>query len=110
MVKNSKTPFSILRKGLNTLKYRVQTCKIDLEAKLRPKEKSMDADEEWLDNDGNVIDEQHILETLETASNYERGVERLNNMGKGIVQQQPGERLIQQQSAIAGEKPISFPQ
>ena len=35
-------------------------------------------------HDGNVSDEQCILETLEAASDYERGVEELNEVDKGV--------------------------
>ena len=85
MEKNSKTPLSVLRKGLDMLKQQVQMRKTDPEAKLRQKEKLTEVDEEWLDNDGNVIDEQRVLETLEAASDYERGFEGLDKADKGVV-------------------------
>ena len=85
MAKNSKTPLSVLRKGLDTLRRQVQTWKASLEAKLRQKEKLTDADEHWLDNDGNVVNEQCVLETLEAASDYERGFEKLDEADKGVV-------------------------
>jgi len=68
MAKNSKKPLDILRKGLDMLKWQVQACKANLEAKLQQKEKLTDADEHWLDNDGNVVDKQCVLEILEAAS------------------------------------------
>jgi hypothetical protein len=45
-----------------------------------------DADQEWLDGDGNLIDEEQVLEILEKASDYERGLEKLNFAEKMIVQ------------------------
>jgi hypothetical protein len=35
------------------------------------------ADEEWLDHEANMVDEQCILDELEAASDYERGLKRL---------------------------------
>ena len=67
MAKDSKTPITILRKGLDTLKQQVQTHKASLEARLRKKETLSDADEQWLDNDVNVIDEQQLLLRLDTV-------------------------------------------
>ena len=87
MVKNSKNPLSILRKGLDTLKRQVQTHKANLEAKLQQKEKLTDVDGHWLDNDGNVVDKQRVLETLEASSDYEQGFARLDEADKGIVRQ-----------------------
>jgi hypothetical protein len=45
-----------------------------------------ESDEEWLDGEGNLIDEERVLELLENASNYERGLERLNSKDRGVVQ------------------------
>ena len=39
------------------------------------------ADEEWLDNEANTVDEQCILDELEEASDYEQGVEWLSKEG-----------------------------
>ena len=46
MAKDSKTPVTILRKGLDTLKQQVQTRKASLEARLRKKETLSDADKQ----------------------------------------------------------------
>jgi len=51
------------------LKQEVQTRKVSLEAKLQWKEKLSGADEEWLDGEGNVVGEEHVINALETASN-----------------------------------------
>ena len=69
MTEITKSPLSILKKDLDMLKKQVQTCKANLEAKLQQKEKLMDVDEHWLNNDGNVVDKQHVLNMLEVASN-----------------------------------------
>jgi hypothetical protein len=41
--------------------------------------------EYWLDREGNTVDEQRVIEILEAASDYERGVEGLDEPGKAIV-------------------------
>jgi len=53
MAKHSMAPITVLKKGLNKLKQKVQIRKADLEARLQKKEKLT-----WLDNDGNIIQEQ----------------------------------------------------
>ena len=45
-----------------------------MEIKLSQKESISSADERWLDNEGNIVDEQRVLDDLEAASDYERGV------------------------------------
>ena len=42
-----------------------------LEAKLSRQESISSLNEQWLDNEGNTIDEQHVIDTLESSSNYE---------------------------------------
>jgi hypothetical protein len=44
-----------------------------------------EADEQWLDHEANTVDEERVLHDLETASNYKRGLERLDEDGKAIV-------------------------
>lgn len=51
------------------------------------KTKISEEDEEWLDRgDGNMVDEVHVIDELERASNYERGLERLDKKSKAVVQ------------------------
>ncbi|KAF8268944.1 hypothetical protein EI94DRAFT_1726481 [Lactarius quietus] len=47
-------------------------------------------DEEWLDGDGNLIGEERVVQDLEEASDYERGLERLDMESRGIVQKLQG--------------------
>jgi ribose 1,5-bisphosphokinase PhnN len=68
MAKHSKAPIDVLKKGLDKLKQHIQS---NLEARLQRKERLTDVEEQWLDNDGNIIEEQRIFETLEGASDYE---------------------------------------
>ena len=58
---------AILRKGLSTLKLNTKKRKDILIARLTNKEKISAADEHWLDNAGNEVDEQQILDELEAA-------------------------------------------
>ena len=70
-----------LEKGLPDLK----TCKNELTVKLARAETISSSDEHWLDNEANTVDEEHVLDTLESALDYERGLERLGEDGKAIV-------------------------
>jgi hypothetical protein len=79
-------PLQILKKGLKKLSERIKDRKNELTAKLADTESISPSDKEWLDNEGNTVDEQRVVETLEMASDYERGVERLEEKDKGIVQ------------------------
>ena len=42
-------------------------------------------DEQQLDNEANTVDKKHVIDILEEASDYERGMARLDNKGKAIV-------------------------
>jgi hypothetical protein len=49
-----------LKKGFNRLLAQINDKKLTLIAKLSQKEAISSSDEEWLDQDGNTVDEQHI--------------------------------------------------
>ena len=78
-------PLDVLKKGLSKITHGVKVCKDELKAKLAWKESISSADEHWLDHEGNTVDEQQIIETLDAASDYERGVEALDEAGRAIV-------------------------
>ena len=78
-------PLESLKKGLANFSKQIKDRKDELNSKLRQKETISPADEEWLDNEANTIDEQRILDQLEAASDYERGLERLGENGRAIV-------------------------
>jgi hypothetical protein len=78
-------PLDILKKGLVKLKESLKTKKEQLETKLARKESISSSDERWLDYEANTIDEQRVLDTLESSSDYERGLEHLDEAGKAIV-------------------------
>jgi len=77
----------ILKKGLVKLKESLKTKKEQLETKLARKESISSSDERWLDNEANTIDEQCILNTLESSSNYEQGLEHLDYLILQVHQQ-----------------------
>ncbi|KAI6017368.1 hypothetical protein BKA83DRAFT_4465217 [Pisolithus microcarpus] len=78
--------FSILKRGLTKLRDQIQSRKAKLIAELKAGQPISEVDEVWLDDDGNLVDEEQVVETLDNASDYDWGVERLNSQDKGIVQ------------------------
>lgn len=79
-------PINILKKGLKKLQNQIGEWKSQLEAKLKANQPISDIDSEWLDNTGNLVDEEHVVDTLDNASDYERGLERMGLQDKAIVQ------------------------
>jgi len=61
-------PIEILKRGLLKLRNQVQQWKSELEAKLKAGQPVSDADVDWLDGDGNLIDEEWVVEILDNAS------------------------------------------
>jgi hypothetical protein len=55
-----------------------------------------------LDNDANLVDEAHVLDLLESASDHERGLGRLGKKEKGVVQKL--HELVGDVSKVAGTK------
>jgi len=78
-------PLEVLRKGLKVLESQVKTRKEALQTRLAERKSISLQDEQWLDNDANLVDEQQVLEALENASDYDQGVARLNEEQKAIV-------------------------
>ncbi|KAF8264401.1 hypothetical protein EI94DRAFT_1788017 [Lactarius quietus] len=77
-----KTPLYMLKRGLSRLKKHYEAKKKVLTAKWQ----SLTAEEEhWLDHEGNLVDEQRVLDTLEAASDYECTVSQLDDAGKALV-------------------------
>ena len=82
----SETPLHVLHKGLAKLKDSVKERKENLLACLNRKEKISDEDEEWLDNGGNVVDEEAVLNLLENESDYEHSLTQLTSQQKILVE------------------------
>ncbi|KAI6115087.1 hypothetical protein EDD16DRAFT_1520810 [Pisolithus croceorrhizus] len=79
-------PFDILKKGLTKLWDQIQDRKAKLTTKLKAGQPISEVDQEWLDGDGNLVDEEQVVEGLDNVSDYERGFERLSSQDKEIVQ------------------------
>ena len=78
-------PLDILKKGLTKFKTVIKAHKDELNAKLTCMETISAIDDHWLDNEANTVDEEHILEALEAASDYERAVGKLDEKDKALV-------------------------
>ena len=63
-----KTHLSVLRAGLAKLRELTNTRKNELLAQLQNQEKISSVDEEWLDNEGNLVDEEAVVSLLERRS------------------------------------------
>ena len=79
------SPLNILKKGLEKLESTVKERKQKLKAHLAERRSISSVDEWWLDDEANTVDEKHVIDTLEEASDYKRGVARLDDKGKAIV-------------------------
>ncbi|KIK76973.1 hypothetical protein PAXRUDRAFT_168237 [Paxillus rubicundulus Ve08.2h10] len=80
------TPVEVLKKGLTKLHDQIRERKAKLEVKLKASQPISEVDEDWLDGDGNLIDEERVVETLDSASDYEQGLARLDSQDKTVVQ------------------------
>lgn len=78
-------PIEILKKGLKQLQNQIGEQKSLLEAKLKANQSISEIDLDWLDNAGNLVDEERVVEALDNASDYERGLERLGLEEKALV-------------------------
>ena len=72
----------MLKKGLSKITQSFKVCKDELNVKLARKESISSADDHWLDHEGNTVDEQQVIETLDAASDYKHGVEALDEARK----------------------------
>jgi hypothetical protein len=78
-------PLQVLKKCLAKFIETVKLHKKELNAGLARVETILSLDEQWLDNEANTVDEQQVLDTLKSASDYEQGLECLDDSGKAIV-------------------------
>ncbi|KAJ7809639.1 hypothetical protein B0H14DRAFT_3759027 [Mycena olivaceomarginata] len=75
----------VLRRGFDALKKHIGSRSKTLEDHLANNKSITSDDERWLDDEGNIADEEWALRDLETASEYERGMLRLNAAQKKAV-------------------------
>ncbi|KAG6915696.1 hypothetical protein DXG01_010338 [Tephrocybe rancida] len=69
-------PLEIQKKGLKTLRKKIKAKKTKLETLLAKQKCISSEDEAWLDHEGNLVDLEKVVDKLETASDYDRDVER----------------------------------
>ena len=75
----------ILKKGLAIFSNKIKDRKNEINAKLSRNESISSTDERWLDHDANTVDEQRVLDDLEAASDFEQGLEKLDDNEKAAV-------------------------
>jgi hypothetical protein len=74
-----------LEKGLKLLKNRIKERKDVIVAKLNRKEKVSSDDETWLDNEGNTVDEDRVVDVLKRAHTPERVLNEIDAADKEVV-------------------------
>lgn len=79
-------PIEVLKKGLAKLHNQIRERKAKLEIELKASRPISEIDQDWLDGDGNLVNEERVVETLDNASDYEQGFNRLGLEEKSIVQ------------------------
>ena len=85
MVPKHPKPLEALKKGLECLRSKIKTKRDHLLRQLADRKSISPSEKHWLDNDANLVDEERILDILERESDYERGIERLDDEGKAVV-------------------------
>lgn len=84
-MENTSRTLDTLKKGLDTLKKQVNKRQNQLSSRISAGKPISAEEEEWLDNGGNLVDEVHVVDTLEKASNYERAYDGLEDRYKAAV-------------------------
>jgi predicted negative regulator of RcsB-dependent stress response len=79
------SPLEVLKKGLALLSKRIQARKKDLNKRLARQERISEADEEWLDNEGNTVAAQCVVDILASTPDYEEALKQLDEPQKAIV-------------------------
>ena len=82
----TRNQVEVLKRGLKILETRAKAKRHDLMSKLAAQTKISEEEEEWLDRGGgNMVDEVHLIDELENASDYEHAFGRLDKESKAIV-------------------------
>lgn len=79
-------PLDLLIKGLTMLRHQVQERKAKLTTELKAGWSISDADEVWLDGEGNLVDEERVVEVLKNAHDYEQCIMQLSPLDEMIIQ------------------------
>jgi hypothetical protein len=83
---SKKPQVEILRLGLTQLKEQIKLQKDELLLRLSKAECISEDEENWLDNEANLIDEEEVVSLLEKAPDYERALELLTTQQKIAVE------------------------
>jgi hypothetical protein len=76
----------ILKKGLKKLQEHTEKRKNDILAKQKSTADLTPEEEHFLDHEANLVDEDRVVQELDDVSDYEQGVERLNEKDKSVWQ------------------------
>jgi hypothetical protein len=79
-------PIDVLKKGLKALRKQNEARKSKIQADLDAQKSITESDEEWLDGEGNLVDEERVIDLLENASDYDEGFAGLCETDKNVVQ------------------------
>ncbi|KAF8131079.1 hypothetical protein EV363DRAFT_1165656, partial [Boletus edulis] len=58
-----------------------------LEAALKARQPILEANEEWLDNAGNLVNEEHVVDQLDRAADFGSALKHLDASDRSIVQE-----------------------
>ena len=78
-------PLDVLKKGLAKIQSEVAERRQRVEAKLKRREAVTEEEENWLDTVANTANEEQVIDELEQASDYERGLGRLDEIKRNMV-------------------------
>lgn len=81
----TKKLLAVLREGLSRLKETNSRRREEITAAITAQQLVSPDDEDWLDNAGNHVEEQQLIDELEQATNLEQAVAGLGERQKGLV-------------------------
>ena len=67
----------MFKRGLKTLRKQTDSRKLKIQADLNAQKRITESDEAWLDGEGNLVDEERVINLLENASDYDQGFKSL---------------------------------
>ena len=69
-----------------TLRKQTDAQTLKIQADLNAQKSITESDEAWLDGEGNLVDEERVIDLLENASDYDQGFSELCEIDKNVVQ------------------------
>ena len=88
-----------LKKGLGLLENEVKTRKEDILGRLHHQEKVTDEESDWLDNAGNLVDEEHLIMALEVAKDFDNAINKLDGHQKVALERLKSKICVPKPSA-----------